>query len=699
MKTPVERKDDTVSEIIGTLLIFSILVSVFTTFIIWYIPFSGGQYETQYEVATQHALSGISNQLLSASIKNNSVYSENMPLGIQGSFFNDPTSTQLSFSKNFNISMHYNVSIQVTYSGNTPPGVLANKTYGKPVPVGLNPDGVAVDTYNNLIFVLNSNYSKDVSLQSSRSPPVGGSLTVISGATDYYNKPVGNISLLGYPTGITFDPNNKFIFVTEGNLNGSDFSASPPTFKSGFIQVINGSSTNMTPFKTIYFSSVPYDVTYIPYLNHVMLTIQYSDYNSSTKLGYGGAVLSLNAQNFAETSYLQVAPLYSNIIPSSIAYDPANGYVYVALGSTIGIAIVNPITNQEIGNIPSSTPWSTVYDTSNGYVFATESNIGGSNEPATSSGRHLLVVSGANNEVVKSYSQFLTPVSLVYDPYNHLVYVADFQNSSVYIFNGVNGTYRGYVANYTPNAGPGNGPNAMAWDSTNGQIYVPNWNTGTLSIISGSTSVNNQFSQTDKNFKPSNTIRGYGQIQAFGSTPFTPQTYYDLQDGFVVQQGSGSSFGESIGGLPLEITGSTGIVGISSTFVNMSGQDSSISQTGNYLLTGKINSLDQQVWNTGRNLEFLYGGQQFSANVTSIILNNLSLTINSSAYAAWNYSFYTRYNSTAVPYNPDPNGSMWLFDSLPLMVHVQTGSITITVTKPIILQSFQYNYLSSMMNI
>ncbi|MCL4329361.1 MAG: hypothetical protein M1151_03460 [Candidatus Thermoplasmatota archaeon] len=684
MKIPSSRGDSSVSEIIGTLFIFAIIVSMFSTFIVWYIPFSGSQYENQYGAATSDAISSFSSQLYANSITNHSLIYQNMPLGIQGDFFNRPTNTEISQSDQFNISVHYNVSIQGTYSGNTPPGLISNSIVGNPVPVGQNPDGVVVDTVNNLIFILNSNYTQDTSA------PRPGSITVLSGATDLA---IHNISLSGFPLGVAFNPKNNLIYVAEGNISNGNFGTSTyaPTFQDGFIQVISGNA----PFelvKTVEFAATPDDVTYVPYLNSVMITVYWQG-------GYGGAVATYNATSEVETGYIIVAHSNSGVIPSSISYDPANGYVYVALGNgTQGIAIINPIIQQIIGYIPAQTPWSLAYDTSSGDIFVTESYINHNDVPSTNSpSRTVFTLDGANNQQVTSYSQFNTPVSLVYDRANHFVYVADFGASAIDIFAGSNGTFLGSINGYPSNSGPGNGPNAMDWNPLNGQIYVPNWYSGTVSIISGSTSLSNHFASNGQRFKPVETMKGFGQVQAFGATPFSTQNYYDLQDGFAVLQGSGGSFGQSLSGLPMELYQKGGLLNLSLNVVNLSGQDSSVSQSGSYLLSGTVTSMERQTWNTGMVLNYLSGGTEYSVTVSSILLNNLTITINSSDFAAWNYSFFQQYNSSLSSYDSNPNGTVWEFanyHNAPFKMTVGKDSIELTLESGLLLQSFGIDYMS-----
>ena len=655
---------------------------MFSGFILWYVPYSGNQYDNQYQIETRNAISGYSSQLLSKSIQNGSLIYQNVPLGIQGDFFTNPSATTLSYSNQFNISMHYGVNIQGVYTGNAPTGNVPNKLVLTLPTNGVNPNGVVVDTVDNLIFVTNSNYSYDLG-----GGLVHGGITVLSGATDYYYGP-GNISLKGYPTGVAFDPLSDQVFVAEGNISTGNFgyATNTPEFETGFLQVIDGSTLRIV--RTLNFSSAPYDVTFVPYLNALMLTIQY--------YGGGGAVTTLNATTLAQVGYLTVAPDGSSIIPSSISYDPANSYVFVALGTPLGIEVINPITDSNVSNIvtsTASTPWSLTYDTSNGYIFASNSYVGPS-----SASPQLLVINGANNRLVTEYTNLSTPTSLVYDRSNHMVYVADFGANKIDIFDGTTGLFVKSIACPT-GANPGNGPNAMDWDPLTGQIFVPNWNTNSVSVISASISITNQTSSAS-GFKPVDTINGTGQSQAFGITSFTDQNYYGLQDGLPIQQGAGGSFGESLGALPLELYQKVGLLNLSATVVNLIGNEYSTTESGNYLLSGKVSQLNQYAWNAGMVLDYLNHGVEYSATVTSIILTNFTMTINSTAFAAWNYSLFTQYNSSSGGFNHDPAGTNWTFRSLPFRVMISENTITISFTGlQLQLRSFDLTNMSVITNI
>ena len=694
MKSPTRRRDNAVSEIIGTILIFSIFVSILSGLIVWYVPYSGQQNENQYEINTQQSLSNFANQLNPINLKNGSAISGSIPLGIQGVFLTSTSQSSLAFENNFNISVHYNVGVGVSYSGNTPPNLVQNKIISE-APVGNHPDGVIVDTINNLIFVANSNYN-------SNTP---GSLTVLSGATD---QPVKSVALIGFPTGIAFDTASNLVFVTEGNLS-AQVSGTSASFTNGFIQAISGSSLKVV--KTLPFSSLPYDITYVPYLNEMMFTIVYP-----SSVGYGGSVVSLNTTGFEVSGYIQLSPPGSQTLPSSISYDPANGYVYVALGTSI--AIINPITAENISQILVNTPWSLAFDTSNGFIFGTSSYLNYNDEPIDYTGFYqytnpaFYVINGTNNKFISTVAantyingQYLnTPTSITFDSANHFLYMTDFQNSAVWVVNGLNGKLLTTISGYPSNAGPGNGPNAIAYDPLNGQIYVPNWNLNTVTVISGDTVLSDGSSAFGSMFSPIATINGSGQISASANTPFIPQRTIAIQDGYVLEEYPNQYPGQIINGIPLTLSHNSGLVSLTFNVLNLSGLCFSVSQTGNFLLNGKVNSLFIHSIHSGEAMSFTSGGTQYTANVTDIILNNFTMTIHSSDVSLWNYTFYKQYNNSLASFNSVPSGTVWDFAGLPFNVHVTENSITISTIEqsltsaPLLLNSFDLSYLGLYVN-
>src|SRR6267143_1768864 len=73
-----------------------------------------------------------------------------------------------------------------------------------------------------------------------------------------------------------------------------------------------------------------------------------------------------------------------------------------------------------------------------------------------------------------------SPFALAFDPMNGDVYVANFNSRTVSVISGSSNTV---VANVTV----GSHPSAMAVDTADGDVYVANFWAGTVSVISGST--------------------------------------------------------------------------------------------------------------------------------------------------------------------------------------------------------------------
>lgn len=114
------RRDDAVAEIIGTVLIFAVAITLFTTFIMWYVPATGTANEQHYDQQTQNAFFGMADTVSSGASQGQTVNIA-MPLGIQGvPPFSSSRPTTVSFTRNadnFSAFMSYNITIEYTVSG------------------------------------------------------------------------------------------------------------------------------------------------------------------------------------------------------------------------------------------------------------------------------------------------------------------------------------------------------------------------------------------------------------------------------------------------------------------------------------------------------------------------------------------------------------------------------------------------------
>lgn len=212
--------------------------------------------------------------------------------------------------------------------------------------------------------------------------------------------------------------------------------------------------------------------------------------------------------------------------PMGVVYDSSNGDIYVANEEGNSVSVISAANNTVMATIQGcDSPLGVGFDNSTNVIFAT--NVGGSNVTA---------ISGVTNQVITTIPTGTTPWAVAYDGSNEDVYVANSGSNNVTVISGT--TYRAIasvavgigpfgiawdsatgemfvaehgagspiggdnvsVINTTTNtlvatigvgssnsAGPWSGPFGMAFDNSNGDIYVVNEHTDNVSVISGTT--------------------------------------------------------------------------------------------------------------------------------------------------------------------------------------------------------------------
>jgi YVTN family beta-propeller protein len=182
-------------------------------------------------------------------------------------------------------------------------------------------------------------------------------------------------------------------------------------------------------------------------------------------------------------SATEVSPLCTNCVvstipvgnyPMGVAYDSGNGDLYVDNNYAASVSVISDSTNTVVTTVPvGSCPYGVAYDSLNGYLYVTDSGCGG--------GSTVTVIDGATNSVVGSpISVGQDPTGIAFDAANGDLYVANYNSNSLSV---ISGTTNSVVATLSVGAGPYN----VAGDSTNGDIYVANMNADTVSIVSGAT--------------------------------------------------------------------------------------------------------------------------------------------------------------------------------------------------------------------
>ena len=115
-----KREDSGVAEIVGAILLFAVLISLFTSFMVWYIPAQTTSNEVHYEQQTKSSMGSLTSQLHNGFPGPGSTISQSVDLGISGvSIFSPPQDTQFSIlpqSTSFNASLAFNITLNVTNS-------------------------------------------------------------------------------------------------------------------------------------------------------------------------------------------------------------------------------------------------------------------------------------------------------------------------------------------------------------------------------------------------------------------------------------------------------------------------------------------------------------------------------------------------------------------------------------------------------
>lgn len=298
----LKKEDNGVAEVIGAILLFAVLITLFTSFMVWYIPAQSTANETHYEVQNKAAMGNLVSDLHSSSVSAGSTVSATVPLGISGvSIFSQAQDTQFSIlpqSSAFNASLSISLLLNLTgSSGNT--SHYLNLSYKI---------GGAMATSSNTQYITAINYLIE-----------DGSLFQVYGN----NQPSNNLGPL--PLGISGNSGGYSISLLAVGLSGSSeiFSSTGSQVVnllanvSSVHDLINGSSTILSgttyTIDNISLNSLNY--TFNGTMTNAWNYAFYSQYNNS-RAPYS-TVISQSAWNFANTPLITRASNTTFSITSS----------------------------------------------------------------------------------------------------------------------------------------------------------------------------------------------------------------------------------------------------------------------------------------------------------------------------------------------------------------------------------------------
>lgn len=200
----------------------------------------------------------------------------------------------------------------------------------------------------------------------------------------------------------------------------------------------------------------------------------------SDTAGLGSALVSLGNA----TAYLRGIPgpgtamgkVAAGNSPLGIAYDSANGDLYVANQGSANVSVISGSTNTVVATIPVDWgPYGVAYDSANGLVYVAtcgnNCNLGPGN---------VTVINGSTNRVVGTIPVGTTPSGIAFDSANGNLYVTNQVSDTVSV---VSPAANAVVATVRV----GGTPIGVACDPADGDVYVANSGSSNVSVLSGVT--------------------------------------------------------------------------------------------------------------------------------------------------------------------------------------------------------------------
>jgi YVTN family beta-propeller protein len=299
------------------------------------------------------------------------------------------------------------------------------------IPTTSNPGGIAIDSNAGLAYVAINGQ---------------GTVDVISETT---NTIVGTISVGQDAESVAVNPKTSRLYVADSY--------------TGDVYVVNTKNGHL--------------VATIPSLQVAWLAL-----NPVTNTIYGS--------NFGNTVYVidgatnAVTASISVLSAQELAVNPATNKIYVSTGDPDAaiLTVIDGNTNQVVTNINIPGSANTLYvgvDAAHNLIYASNANNTG--DTAGSIG----VINGANNTVATSINIPGEPSDVAPDPATRRVYVNNFNLNEVQIVNGVTNRLTGDTVP------TGTNPSTSAIDTQRHLLYVANFGSDSVTVISTQSSNSN----------------------------------------------------------------------------------------------------------------------------------------------------------------------------------------------------------------
>lgn len=180
-----------------------------------------------------------------------------------------------------------------------------------------------------------------------------------------------------------------------------------------------------------------------------------------------------------------------------------------------------------------------------------------------------------------------------------------------------------------------------------------------------------------------------GIMASNGNTEYISSINYVIEDGALFQNYGGNQPSNGLGPLPVGIVNNSGQYGLSLSIFGVGGQSVSYSSTQSQILNLLVGASQYHSYVNGTSASI--SGSQYSIN--SITLDNLNYTINGTLVNAWNYEFFSSFNSTSPGYNTVTSLPGWNFTGLPFRANISGTEISVLNTQNVNLYSITSEYV------
>ncbi|MCL4315213.1 MAG: hypothetical protein M1454_05775 [Candidatus Thermoplasmatota archaeon] len=490
------------------------------------------------------------------------------------------------------------------------------------------------------------------------------------------------------PVGSIYNPDNGYLYVS--NPGSGTVTVISPINDSLVARINTGALT--APSQMAFSSANDHIYLIYTHSNRIGIISNYS-FLGDISLSYGG----------------------SNYFATSISFDPVTGFIDISANSNSngGFFSVNtnlPFDDESATLIalePAGSAEAVSYDGYAGLsygIYKTNGNVYLLNISNT----HSIQLSGISNAVTGAvfdsldgylylaigsqdvlavytqnfiyFSQIYTgsqPEFPIYDPGNNIIYVSNYGTSNITVVSGESNTVLITVW-------VGNGPSGSSFDPSNGYIYIPDQQSDRVSVINGGFTF---FFGRPGIFYNDHEVFG-GELQSYGYTEYIPSVSYVFAGGALMELTSNYRSASILTHTPFTVENLSGHLYLSGIFINMTGDPSSVSASSPQPVSFNIGSKISNVSYVGQEfyVSDLYNNK-YQAIVTSVYLEYYTLKLNTTFAEAWDNSLYSEYNGTSSSAPP-----VWYFNNIPMKVSLNGNTITVSLLHPVNIYSVSLTY-------